>query len=188
MVRLIRLLRILPVALACVVSVAAEAGRLDSGAADVDRGRPFGQGRASPAAPRRAPSSNQQDPPSFKWWHSERFKTELRLTVQQSTQIEEVFQATVPRLRTLKEDLDRHQALLSVLIKEGTAPEAQVAQQVDRVEAARSEISKVRTLMLFRMRRLLSAEQRAKMDELHQRWEQDRKEQDRKKGGRPPHQ
>jgi len=56
--------------------------------------------------------------------------------------------------------------------------------QIDRLEAVRSEISQTRTLMLFRMRRLLSAEQRAKMDEMHQKWERERKEQDRKKPGR----
>lgn len=112
---------------------------------------------------------------SMKWWQSDRFREELALTAEQSARIEEIFQAMLPKLRAAKGDLDRLDGTLSKLVAEGTADEAIVAQQIDRVEAARSELSKTRTLMLFRMHRILSADQRAKLKTLHEQWERERR-------------
>lgn len=114
-----------------------------------------------------------QDPPQ-KWWQSDRFKTELTLTPQQSAAIEELFQSSLPRLRAAKEALDRQEAELSTLIGAEQADEALVFTQIDRVEAARSELSKTHTLMLFRMRRILTPEQRVKLNTVHERSERDR--------------
>jgi Spy/CpxP family protein refolding chaperone len=44
------------------------------------------------------------------------------------------------------------------------ADEPSVKAQLDRVEAARSEANKARVLMLYRMNKLLTQEQRAKLD------------------------
>lgn len=104
----------------------------------------------------------------FKWWQSERFIKELGLTHDQSVRIEEVFQASWPALHAAKADLDRLEAELSQLIAEGTASEAKVLQQIDRVEASRSAMGRTRSLMLYRMHRLLTAEQRAKLKVLYE--------------------
>src|SRR5688500_6149323 len=97
-----------------------------------------------------------------KWWQSERFQRGLNLTVDQIARIEEVFQATVPDLRQQKKALDRAEDNLERLI-DGATDETTVMQEVDRVEALRAELSKARTRMLLRMRRLLTAEQRVKL-------------------------
>ena len=104
----------------------------------------------------------------FKWWQSERFVQELGLTRDQSARIEEVFQATWPALHAAKADLDRLETELSRLIAEGTASEAKVLQQIDRVEASRSAMGRTRSLMLYRMHRLLSADQRVKLKALYE--------------------
>ena len=114
----------------------------------------------------------------FKWWQSERFQKELQLTSDQITRIEEVFQSSVPDLRTHKEKLDRLEKDLSRLI-DTAADEATVIQQVNRVEEVRSELSKARTLMLLRIRRVLNADQRVRLVTLHDEWERNRKRQDR---------
>ncbi|MBI2835392.1 MAG: periplasmic heavy metal sensor [Acidobacteria bacterium] len=114
-----------------------------------------------------------------KWWQSDRFKAELGLSVAQSQQIEEVFQASLPKLRAAKKDLDGREAELSKLVADGATSETQIVQQIDRVEAARGELSKARTLMLFRMRRALSSEQRAKLDAIHGRWERQQRDRTR---------
>jgi Spy/CpxP family protein refolding chaperone len=124
------------------------------------------QALSSPAASAAAPERPSSQ--SRKWWQSETVKAELGLTAQQSEEVEAVFQASLPRLRELKRDLDRQEGVLSRLVEENVG-EAQVAQQVDRVEAIRGEMSKVRTLMLFRMHKALSAEQRAKLKAIHER-------------------
>lgn len=100
-----------------------------------------------------------------KWWQSEPYKTDLGLTAQQSKELEDTFQATMPRLRAAKEALDQAQRILSRTIAEATADESVVVQQINQVEGARSELGRVRGLMLFRMQRILTPEQRVKMNE-----------------------
>lgn len=104
----------------------------------------------------------------FKWWQSERFVRELALTREQSAKIDEVFQASWPALQAAKADLDRLETELSQLIAEGTATETRVLQQIDRVEASRSAMGRTRSLMLYRMHRLLSADQRVRLKTLYE--------------------
>lgn len=112
----------------------------------------------------------------FKWWQAERFQRELALTPDQISLIEEIFQTSMPDARQHKETLDRQEHELSAMI-DSAADETLVMQQLDRVEAARSALSKSRTRMLLRMRRVLSAEQRVKLGALHQEWDRARKQQ-----------
>ncbi len=104
----------------------------------------------------------------FKWWQAERFVRELALTADQSARIEQVFQASWPALHAAKLDLDQLEGELSALIAEGTASESKVLQQIDRVEASRSVMGRTRSLMLYRMHQILSAEQRVKLKALYE--------------------
>ena len=78
------------------------------------------------------------------------------------------------KLRAQREQLDQLEAVLSKMILEG-ADESAVSSQVDRVEGVRSELNKGRTLMLYRMNRQLTPEQRAKLKAMHDRYEASRK-------------
>jgi Spy/CpxP family protein refolding chaperone len=111
----------------------------------------------------------------FKWWQNERFQEELALTPQQVTRLEEIFQAKQPKLRRQKEAFDVLEASLSKLVADGRATEADAAALIDEVEAARSAFSKSRTLMLFKMRRILTSDQHVKLTALHQQWERERR-------------
>jgi Spy/CpxP family protein refolding chaperone len=102
-----------------------------------------------------------------KWWLDERFITELSLRVDQSDHIEEIFQASWPDLKAHKDDLDHLEQALSVMIAEGTATEAAIVKQIDRVEASRSALGRARSLMLYRMYRVLSPQQRRKLKALY---------------------
>ena len=102
----------------------------------------------------------------FKWWQSDTFVRELGLTTDQSTKIEAIFQATVPVLRRQKDALDRAEADFNLTIE--ASDDAQVMAQVGVVEAARSELNKSRTMMLLRMRRVLTPDQRVKFVMLQQ--------------------
>jgi Spy/CpxP family protein refolding chaperone len=55
------------------------------------------------------------------------------------------------------------------------ADEALVSKQVDRVEAIRSNMNKMRTLMLLKERQVLTPDQRLKLSKLHEQWERDHK-------------
>jgi hypothetical protein len=59
-----------------------------------------------------APASAQ----SFAWWKNEPFQKEVGLTPDQCTRIDAVFQAALPALRQGKQDLDQHEADMSMLI------------------------------------------------------------------------
>jgi Spy/CpxP family protein refolding chaperone len=113
-------------------------------------------------------------PAKWKWWQDEKSKAELNLTAEQSNKIEEIFQASFPKLREGYEQLDRLESKVSKQISADQTTEAELLRQVDAVESVRSELSKARTLMLFRMERLLSPEQRAKLDEMHRNAQRDR--------------
>jgi Spy/CpxP family protein refolding chaperone len=111
-----------------------------------------------------------------KWWTSEKLKSEIGLTTQQSQDIEAIFQSVLPRLRAGKSELDQLEQQVSRLLAEGTADEATFAQALDRVEAARGALNKARTLMLFRMYRVLSPEQRVKLRAVHERFDSERRQ------------
>lgn len=123
---------------------------------------------------------------SFKWWQMDRFQKGLSLTQEQIDRIEAIFQTAEPSLRAQKTALDKAEHKLSKVITDSTSDEATVLQAAERVEAARAELSRTRTLQLFRMRRVLSDEQNAKMKEMHDHDRRER-ERDRKPKGDLPY-
>ncbi|HXD18412.1 MAG TPA: periplasmic heavy metal sensor [Vicinamibacterales bacterium] len=102
----------------------------------------------------------------FKWWQSDTFIRGLGLTQDQSTKIEAIFQKTVPVLRQQKGALDKAEADFNQMVE--ASDDAQVMAQVGVVEAARSELNKSRTMMLLRMRRVLTPDQRVQFVMLQQ--------------------
>jgi Spy/CpxP family protein refolding chaperone len=108
----------------------------------------------------------------FPWWKDAQFQKDLALTGEQSGRIEGVFQSTITLLRQKKVELDQQEAELSRLIA-GNADEPVVTRQVDKVEAIRGSLNKMRTLMLLRMRQVLTPEQRVTLNKLHEQWDKD---------------
>ena len=53
------------------------------------------------------------------------------------------------------------------------ADEAAVTRQVDKVEALRSHLNKMRTLQLLHIRQVLTPDQRTKLNKIHDQWEKD---------------
>jgi Spy/CpxP family protein refolding chaperone len=119
----------------------------------------------------------------FKWWQTEQFQKELKLTPEQVTRIEGIFQASEPLLRAQVQAVDRREEKLSKVISDPKSDEAAVIQATDRLESARNEMTRTRTLMLFRIRRVLSDEQLVKLNQLHDhdRAERERKDRERRK-------
>jgi Spy/CpxP family protein refolding chaperone len=108
-----------------------------------------------------------------KWWKNERFQKELALSPDQAERIETVFQAAGPALRAQDRALDKLEHELSMMIAEARVDEAEFEHFVARVESARADLSKTRTMMIFRIRRILTAEQHRKLQQL---FEQDEKQ------------
>ena len=108
----------------------------------------------------------------YKWWQSDAVRTELELTDRQSAELEDIFQTMRPRLRELIERLRVEERVLAASMRAQDAAEWEVTLQIDKVETTRSALGKTRTLMLYRMHRALTAEQRDALQEL---WERRRK-------------
>lgn len=125
------------------------------------------------------------------WWKSEEIVKELGLTADQSARIDKIFHSTRPELRQEFDELDRLEAKLSRLIESDTVDEAALARQIDRVETARASANKTRSLMLWRMRQVLTSDQRVRLRTLQERSQRERR-QDRSdpyrqgSGGRKP--
>ncbi|HEV8209253.1 MAG TPA: Spy/CpxP family protein refolding chaperone [Vicinamibacterales bacterium] len=117
----------------------------------------------------------------FAWWKDAQFQRELGLSADQSARIDGIFQAAISQLRSKKEELDKQEDVLSQQIVAG-ADEMLVTRQVDKVEAIRSNMNKMRTMMLLKERQVLSPDQRVKLNKLHEQWERDHKRPERGRG------
>ena len=113
--------------------------------------------------------SSQQTTPRG-WWRNESIVKDLELTSDQSTRINTIFETTMPELRQDREELERLEAKLSRMIQDERMDEASLARQIDRVETARANGNKTRSLMLMRMYRVLTREQRTRFDQLSKQW------------------
>jgi Spy/CpxP family protein refolding chaperone len=108
------------------------------------------------------PGEQGHQPPK-KWWIEPAFRAELGITDQQSAAIEAIWQKGLPDRTAARDQFEKLDAVLSKMILDG-ADEAAVTAQLDRVEVARSDANKARVLMLYRMNKVLTQEQRAKLD------------------------
>ncbi len=108
------------------------------------------------------------------WWRDDKVKVELGLTPDQTAKLEDVFQASMPPQHKMYEELRKREKEFSALLLKDDAIEADVMREAAQVETMRSDLSKARTLMLFRMNRILTPEQRVKFNEMHNRREGDR--------------
>ena len=113
-------------------------------------------------------ASAQDSQKRHKWWRGEEARTDFGITEQQSKELEAIFQQTLPMLKAKKLDVDREEKILATLMAEAsTTNESKVVQAVEKVEAARSSLSRTFTMMQYRMFRLLTPEQRAKVQAYH---------------------
>jgi Spy/CpxP family protein refolding chaperone len=102
----------------------------------------------------------------FKWWSDDTYRRELGLTQEQSKRLEDIFQMSLPMLKAQKKALDTAETDFERLVERGD--DSAVMEQVSRVELARAELNKTRTLMLLKMRRALTTDQWIKLGALHQ--------------------
>jgi Spy/CpxP family protein refolding chaperone len=108
----------------------------------------------------------------FPWWKDAQFQRDLGLTTDQTAKIDAVFQSAITQLRQKNDDLKRNEDELSRLIATGT-DETQVTRQIEKVEAIRAHMNTMRTLMLFHERQVLTPDQRARLNKLHEQWVKD---------------
>lgn len=106
-----------------------------------------------------------------KWWVDPQDRMSLSITDQQSAAIETVWQKSLPELRDGWQKLHALEDALDQMIR-NSADEPAVIAQIDHVENTRAHLNEARQLMLYRMNRVLTPDQRDKLKAMHDRREQ----------------
>ena len=111
----------------------------------------------------------------FRWWNDDRFIREMSLTAEQRTRIEAVFQAAQPALRAQQRALSMLEAELSKLVQDAKVDESELEHFVVKVEAARADLARTRTVMIYRIRRIITLDQHVKLQKLFDDREKERR-------------
>jgi Spy/CpxP family protein refolding chaperone len=99
------------------------------------------------------------------WWQSEEVTALLDLSEEQAANLDRIYRKTLPKMHESYDRLKAEERTLSQMIANMQVEEIDITRQIDRVEAARSELSKTRTLMVFRMYRVMDPTQRSALKE-----------------------
>ncbi len=153
-------------------------------------------GAASPAQPSHQPPAQAtvQKPSTggerrpdnrsgrFSWWEDAALRAEVGLSDRQAGKIKNIFEVEMVKLRAMREDLEKQRAALEQTMKDPKATLAAVTEHVDRVGEIHAAMYRTRELMLYRIYRVLSPEQRTRLDGVVARIEKARRqEQDRRR-------
>jgi Spy/CpxP family protein refolding chaperone len=123
-----------------------------------------------------ASSQSAPRPPSH-WWKTERYMKELKLTPEQSAEIEQIVQSSFARMKADKEDLDRAQSDFRQLMERTSVNQRELLKAAERLEMARYSIAKERTMMTVRIHGVLTPEQRRGLDAIAKRHDAERNRQ-----------
>jgi Spy/CpxP family protein refolding chaperone len=97
------------------------------------------------------------------WWKDAKTMQAISITADQSKQIDDLFHTRFPEARAQDTELRKHEKELDRLLRERRVGIDVISVQLDRVEAQRTTLNKTRTLMLYQMYQVLSAEQYVKL-------------------------
>ena len=103
----------------------------------------------------------------LEWWRGDDFQRELRLTAEQVQMIDVLVKSTLQKRRTLRMTLDREEEALEDAIARDD--EKRALDRIPRVEAARAARNRERTLLLLRIYRVLTPEQRRELSRIEAR-------------------
>lgn len=122
-----------------------------------------------PSTDGRSDRSDKTDPKAAaakakaKWWRTPDLRAEFAITDAQSTELDRIFHSFYASLKSGMADVDRYHKAVSKIMAEGSSSEVDVLHAIDKLEAAKASLARTRMLMLYRMYRVLSPEQRIKV-------------------------
>lgn len=104
---------------------------------------------------------------AVKWWTDPSARARLQLTPHQSGDLDAIYQSMMPERIKNAADVKKLTDQIEALLQSPTATEADVKALADRLGAAQARRNVTRTLILFRMRNVLSPTQREALKALH---------------------
>lgn len=101
-----------------------------------------------------------------KWWKNSETANKLQLSEAKITQIEQTFLEHRSRLANLNAELKRHEAELRKLMQTDPINETLIQEQTENVSSARFALETANGSMMLAIRKVLSREQWAKLEEM----------------------
>lgn len=105
-------------------------------------------------------ASGQQ---AVRWWTDPGARARLRLTTEQSSALDRIYQSLIPERIENADEVKKLTTQLDTLLQSPTATEGQVNALAARLGAAQARRNVTRTLILFRMRNVLTSKQREEL-------------------------
>jgi Spy/CpxP family protein refolding chaperone len=129
-----------------------------------------------PSTERRSDKADTIDPKAAdaaakakaKWWRNPELRAEFAITDAQSTELDRIYHSFYASLKSGMADVDRYHKDVSRIMAEGSSSEVDVLHAIDKLEAAKASLARTRMLMLYRMYRVLSPDQRIKVKRYHE--------------------
>jgi Spy/CpxP family protein refolding chaperone len=112
------------------------------------------------------------------WWKNPKDMAEIGITAAQSKQIDDLFHDEIEKMKPLRLMVNELERALEETMRANTADISAFSRQVQKIEGKRAELNTMRTVMLYRMRRVLNAEQNAKLLAMWDRQQAERRKQD----------
>jgi Spy/CpxP family protein refolding chaperone len=103
--------------------------------------------------------------PPGRWWDDKRFAQDLDLTPAQARRMDEIFEANRGTLLRLYRSLEQQESILEQLTTGNRLREEQIFQQIDQVSGARAALEKASAHMLLQIRKQMTEEQTARLDQ-----------------------
>lgn len=100
------------------------------------------------------------------WWRQPVVQRKLSLTTRQISAIEAIHVSTLEERQALRRSLDRADLAVAAALADISATDAQVLQLVDRAEDLRKRRNVARAMLLVRISRILTADQRQRLSRL----------------------
>src|SRR5690242_20190072 len=113
-----------------------------------------------------ATPSGAEGPDGDTWWRSPPVQSQIGLTARQVSQLDAIYRDSLPERRRLRQELDTERQHLAQVLDKGVLDDASAERVVVRVFDAERQRNVARTLLLFRMYRVLSPEQHAALTRL----------------------
>lgn len=112
------------------------------------------------------------------WWKDPKHMADIGMTASQSAEIDRIFRAEMDKMKPMRTLINEMERGVDAVSRANTADIEAYARQVRQVEQKRAELNTARIVMLYRMRRVLNAEQNVKFQDLNDRREAERRKQD----------
>ena len=127
-------------------------------------GQPSGQRGQGPE-----PRAGLQLGPPGRWWDDKGFAKSLKLSPEQQTRMDTVFEQNRGMLLSRFQAVQQAEAQMEELSRSSAPDEPSLFAQIDRVAQARAELEKANTHMLLQLRKEMDADQIKRLEKQTQR-------------------